>query len=273
MYKWELTTLDKLGTFNRGKQTHYPKNDPTLFENGNIPFVETQDCKSSRLFIRKVKKFYNQKGLKQGKLFPINTVCISSEGNIADSALLSKTSCLSCHIHGFNSYQGISDPKFIKYCFDFSQIKDSCLALAKSATTRLSLTTERLKIVKFPYPLFQIQQKIGDILSAYDELSENNERQIELLEALRTYFYKKLLLNNFQNNWKRLKLEEMASITKGTKPASHALQNQYIYIYIWWKCVSFLYFFIWYKKIFNFLWKLCCYFYISRRDKFSHKTF
>ncbi|ADX98321.1 restriction endonuclease subunit S [Mycoplasma suis] len=175
--KWEWVTLDKLGTFHRGKQTHYPKNDRTLFEGGTIPFIETQDCKSSRLFIKDVRKFYNQKGLQQGRLFPKNTVCISNNGNVADSAILDSQSCLSCDVHGFNSFSGISDPFFIKYCFDFSKVKNTCISLAKSATTRLSLTTERLKIVEFPYPIYEIQQKIGSILSSRDLLIENNEMQ------------------------------------------------------------------------------------------------
>ncbi|OAL10809.1 hypothetical protein A6V39_05660 [Candidatus Mycoplasma haematobovis] len=238
MSAWELATLDKLGFISRGRQTHYPKNDPNLFWKGTIPFVETQDVKEAKLFVRQIRRYYNQKGLEQGKLFPINTVCIASEGNIADSALLNKPSCLSCHVHGFNAYEGISCPRFIKYCFDFSSIKKECISVAQAGTTRLSLTSERLLTIKFPNPPFETQKKIGDILSAYDELIENHQKQTELLEKLRSDLYKEWFINlrfpNYEKyeikdglpeGWKKLKLKDIATIQKGKKPAGYANPN------------------------------------------------
>lgn len=238
MVGWKETTLDKLGKINRGRQTHYPKNDQNLFWKGTIPFVETQDVKEARLFVRKIRRHYNQKGLEQGKLFPINTVCITNNANVADSALLRESSCLSCDVHGFNAYEGIAWPRFIKYCFDFPPIKKECIAVAQSGTTRLSLTSERLLTIKFPNPSFQTQNKIADILSAYDELIENHEKQIEILEKLRTDLYKEWFINlrfpNYEKHlikdglpegWKIVKLKDIATIQKGKKPAGYASPN------------------------------------------------
>ncbi|OAL10790.1 hypothetical protein A6V39_05780 [Candidatus Mycoplasma haematobovis] len=238
MHSWDWVSLDKLGFISRGRQTHYPKNDPNLFWKGTIPFVETQDVKEAKLFVRQIRRYYNQKGLEQGKLFPINTVCIASEGNIADSSLLNIPSCLSCHVHAFKAYEGIACPRFIKYCFDFSSIKKECISVAQSGTTRLSLTSERLLTIKFPNPSFETQKKIGDILSAYDELIENHQRQIEILEKLRTDLYKEWFINlrfpNYEKyeikdglpeGWRTVKLKDIATIQKGKKPAGYANPN------------------------------------------------
>ncbi|AGX89151.1 restriction endonuclease subunit S [Mycoplasma parvum] len=234
MNKWKWVTLDKLGLLENGMSLSVKMiNFEALFKGKNIPFIDGSDISRSKLWLLKNGRYCNFKRFSnKAKLFPKNTVCIVRCGTSGDSALLKASSCLSDKVYGFNSFKEISNPKFIKYCFDFPIIKEKIVSLSKSSTAQPVLSFQKLRIVKFPLPPFVIQQKIGNILSAYDELTENNERQIELLEALRTYFYKKLLLNNFQNNWKRLKLEEMATIIKGTKPASHALQNQYIYIYM-----------------------------------------
>ncbi|OAL10405.1 hypothetical protein A6V39_03145 [Candidatus Mycoplasma haematobovis] len=235
MPDWKETTLDKLGFISRGRQTHYPKNDPNLFWKGTIPFVETQDVKEAKLFVRQIRRYYNQKGLEQGKLFPINTVCITNNANVADSALLRESSCLSCDVYGFNAYEGISCPRFIKYCFDFAPIKKECISVAQAGTTRLSLTSERLLTIKFPNLSFETQKKIGDILSAYDELIENCERQIELLEELRTSLYKEWFINlrfpNHENceinkglpeDWKILDLKKITQIFTGKRNANFA---------------------------------------------------
>lgn len=46
---------------------------------------------------------------------------------------------------------------------------------------------ERLPI---PYPSLEVQKKIGDVLSAYDDLIENNRRRIQLLEQAARLLYK-----------------------------------------------------------------------------------
>ena len=48
--KWELKTLDQLGTVSRGRSKHRPRNDPSLF-GGIYPFIQTADVKSANFYI------------------------------------------------------------------------------------------------------------------------------------------------------------------------------------------------------------------------------
>ncbi|OAL10409.1 hypothetical protein A6V39_03165 [Candidatus Mycoplasma haematobovis] len=179
---WELVTLDKLGNCQLGKQFHKPKYDPCLFENGHIPFVQGQHV-NGKLYVNSVEKYYNEFGLKQSLSFPGDTVCITS-GTRIESAILKFSSCLSSDLWGFNSFELVSDPVFIKYCFNFSEIQRQLVAI--SSVGRKYLSLERLFKVPFPKPLLDIQQKIGRILSTYDLLIENYEKQIDLLKNQRT---------------------------------------------------------------------------------------
>ncbi|WP_081475795.1 restriction endonuclease subunit S [Mycoplasma suis] len=80
------------------------------------------------------------------------------------------------------------------------------------------------------------QERIGDTLSAYDELIENNERQIEVLQGVRTAIFKEWFINlRFPNyltyeterereresrlpdSWQYQKIEEIAIFKKGKK--------------------------------------------------------
>ena len=61
--------------------------------------------------------------------------------------------------------------------------------------TVLGATVDRIPLVKFPnfpveLPTLEIQYKIADILSAYDDLIENNQKQIKLLEEAAQRLYK-----------------------------------------------------------------------------------
>jgi type I restriction enzyme, S subunit len=59
-----------------------------------------------------------------------------------------------------------------------------------SGTTVLGIKQSELRQVKIPYFELSIQQKIASILSAYDDLIENNLRRIKLLEDMAQALYR-----------------------------------------------------------------------------------
>ena len=116
---WTVFSLNELGTFSRGKSKHRPRNDNILFENGDIPFVQTGDIKKSVLHINSCSSFYNNVGLKQSKLWPKGTMCITIAANIADTAILSFPACFPDSIVGFNS-NSKTDEYFMHYLFQYT---------------------------------------------------------------------------------------------------------------------------------------------------------
>lgn len=52
------------------------------------------------------------------------------------------------------------------------------------------MSWQKLSTIEFPAPPFEIQHRIADILSAYDDLIENNRKQIKLLEEAAQRLYK-----------------------------------------------------------------------------------
>jgi len=184
--KWEKKTLDELGTVGRGRSKHRPRNDPKLF-GGKYPFIQTADVKNANFYIRNFSSTYNEEGLAQSKLWPAGTLCITIAANIADTGILAIPACFPDSIMGFVANEEIADTRFVKYCFDVLQ--KECKQISQG-TAQDNLSWEKLSTIKFLVPPLQTQKRIASILSAYDDLIENNQKQIKLLEEAAQRLYK-----------------------------------------------------------------------------------
>ena len=183
---WEYKRLDELGTISRGKSKHRPRNDPSLF-GGKYPFIQTADVKNANFYITEYTQTYSEKGLAQSRLWEKGTLCITIAANIADTGILYIDACFPDSIMGFIPYKDKSDVRYVKYCFDILQ--KQCQQISQGATQD-NLSWEKLSTIRFPVPSLEKQKRIADILFAYDELIENNQKQIKLLEEAAQRLYK-----------------------------------------------------------------------------------
>lgn len=78
------------------------------------------------------------------------------------------------------------DTKYIKYCLDYKL--PSLLQIAGGATTFPNLRMD--DICQFKIPYHSSRHKIAAILSAYDDLIENNTRRIKILEEMAQAIYR-----------------------------------------------------------------------------------
>lgn len=184
--KWELKTFDEIGFIGRGKSRHRPRNAEHLY-GGEYPFVQTGDIKAANFRINEYSQTYNEAGLAQSKLWKEGTLCITIAANIADTAILGIDACFPDSVIGFVPYEDKSDVRFVKYFFDIFQARMKSIAVG-AAQDNLSL--EKLLTFKIPTPPLPTQRKIASILSAYDDLIENNLKRIKLLEEKAQLHYK-----------------------------------------------------------------------------------
>ena len=183
---WEYKTLDQLGEVSRGRSKHRPRNDSSLF-GGEYPFIQTADVKAANFYITEYDTTYNEKGLAQSKLWHPGTLCITIAANIADTGILAMDACFPDSVMGFIPYDEVADVRFVKYCFDILQ--QNCKKISQGAAQD-NLSWEKLSTILFPAPPVAVQKKIADILSTFDDLIENNQKQIKLLEEAAQRLYK-----------------------------------------------------------------------------------
>ena len=231
---WEYKTLDQLGEVSRGRSKHRPRNDPSLF-GGKYPFIQTADVKAANFYITEYDTTYNEKGLAQSRLWNPGTLCITIAANIADTGILAMDACFPDSVMGFLPYEGIADVRFVKYCFDILQ--QNCKKISQGAAQD-NLSWEKLSTILFPAPPIEVQTKIADILSTYDNLIENNKKQIKLLEEAAQRLYKEWfidlrfpghettpIVDGVPEGWKQLALEQITPILTGKKDANFSTED------------------------------------------------
>ena len=220
----QFKRLTEVGSVGRGKSKHRPRNDPQLY-GGKYPFIQTGDVKAALFYLTTYSQTYNDRGLSQSKLWPPGTLCITIAANIADTAILGIPACFPDSIIGFTPSAEKSDAKYIKYCLDTYKIRIQAIS---QGTTQDNLSVEKLLSFRFRIPDYTVQKKIAAVLSAYDDLIENNRRRIALLERMAEQLYREWFVRfrfpghqhaKFEKgrpaSWPVRKLPEIAKITYG----------------------------------------------------------
>lgn len=184
---WPRYKLDELGFVSRGRSRHRPRDAVHLY-GGPYPFVQTGDVKHSGLYLTKYQQTYSEEGLAQSKIWPVGTLCITIAANIADTSILGIKACFPDSVIGFVPDPKKADARFIKYLFD-ATLKSRYSAFTQGATQD-NLSQGKLLSIEFTAPDVRVQQSIADVLSAYDQLIENNHLRIALLEDAAHQLYK-----------------------------------------------------------------------------------
>jgi type I restriction enzyme S subunit len=219
---WTEKGLDDLGYVSRGRSKHRPRDAGHLY-GGAYPFIQTGDVKHSTLYVTQYNQTYSDSGLAQSKLWKTGTLCITIAANIADTAILGIDACFPDSVIGFVPDDDKADARFIKYLFDTRMQKRFKRFTQGAAQDNLS--QEKLLSLKFSVPDVDVQKRIADILSTYDEFFENNRRRIQLLEqAVKLLFQEWFVLlrfpgheriqfvNDVPSEWRSLHLPDIITI-------------------------------------------------------------
>ena len=126
----------------------------------------------------------------------------------------------------------IADSKFVFYQLQLPKTIGWVVNHAVGSTM-LNLNTSILGNIPLVIPPLETQQKIASILSAYDNLIENNQKQIKLLEEAAQRLYKEWFVDlrfpGFESTeivdgvpwgWKIQKLSDVADVVMGQSPKS-----------------------------------------------------
>lgn len=129
------------------------------------------------------------------------------------------------------------EPKFVFYQLKKAETIGWVVNHAVGSTM-LNLNTSILSAVPVDIPQIETQRKIVSILSAYDELIENNQKQIKLLEEAAQRLYKEWFVDlrfpgyedveivyGVPEGWRKANLPEIAPIVTGKKDANFGTVN------------------------------------------------
>lgn len=187
---WKYHYLAYAGDLGRGKSKHRPRNDKRLF-GGPYPFFQTSEVKAQEI-INSYTQTYSEFGLKQSKLWPAGTLCITIAANIAETGFLGIDACFPDSIVGYTPYESIIDIKYIDYFFQSAKRRISAYAPA-TAQKNINLTT--LENLLIPYcsknEQGQVVKEIESRLSICEKVEQSINDSLEKAKALRQSILKK----------------------------------------------------------------------------------
>lgn len=213
--KWERKTINELCEIKGGKRL--PKNHELIEVETNHPYIRARDIGNGIIdFSKPVYLQENTFNFISRYTVKADDIVLTIVGaNIGDVGLIPK------HLDGANltenavkltSFNENCHFKYLLYYFLLPGKKKQLEQVAAgSAQGKLGLY--KIKDIEVPIPSLPTQRKIASILSAYDDLIENNLKRIKLLEEKAFVSYKLLVKSE------KFKLEELYDTSSGGTPS------------------------------------------------------
>ena len=155
-----------------------------------IPWIKTREINYCR--ITDTETYISQEGLNNSsaKLIPANSVIVAmyGQGDTAGRVAINKipvaTNQACCNLI---IDEAKADYRFVYY--KLSTLYEKLVSL-KNGGAQPNLNAAIIKSLEIKIPSLEMQHNISDMLSAYDDLIENNQKQIKLLEEAAQRLYK-----------------------------------------------------------------------------------
>ena len=129
------------------------------------------------------------------------------------------------------------NPDFLAYFLLAPEQQYGLLGTANGATVA-HVNIPTIRELKIQLPSLEKQTRIAEIITTYDDLIENNQKQIKLLEEAAQRLYKEWFVNlrfpgqettpitdGVPEGWKQLSLEQIAPILTGKKDANFSTED------------------------------------------------
>ena len=130
--------------------------------------------------------------------------------------------------------------RFLFYLFNTRPVRGQIEGSSTGAKVKHT-APKRIKAVRIAIPPVEVQERIADILSAYDDLIENNRRRIALLEEAAQQLYKEwfvrlhfpghentIIIDGVPEGWTIQTLSYVASVNGNNLPSSFDGEIEYV---------------------------------------------
>ncbi len=181
-----------LSFFDGDRSSKYPKKSE--FQTEGIMFLNASSTSGGTFDITEVNYISPEKyeTITKGRIKP-NDIILTTRGNgVGDSFLFKEKygeALINAQMLIIRCDDANLSPQFLYYYFINPSCKDNFVNSA-SGSAQPQLPIKCLKEIEIKYPPLPTQRKIASILSAYDDLIENNLKRIKLLEEQAFIEYK-----------------------------------------------------------------------------------
>ncbi|MDE6017111.1 MAG: restriction endonuclease subunit S [Acetatifactor sp.] len=176
--------------------------DKEYVANG-LPVLKVTNCKPKGFVIEGIDFLPITSATKYAKnrlqLRDVVIATVGSHPNLVDSAA-GRSSIVNSLVQGFYLNQNavclrtkdndILDQSYLGYHTKYRIFQHFIQMRGRGAANQMRIAISAIKAYEFDFPDIDVQRRIANILSAYDDLIENNQKQIKLLEEAARRLYK-----------------------------------------------------------------------------------
>lgn len=180
---WPTAPFGEIGTLDRGKSRHRPRDAAELY-GGVYPFIQTGDVSNSGGRITQHTATYSELGLKQSRLWPRGTLCITIAANIAKTGVLDFDACFPDSVVGFLPGERVRT-EYVQSWLGFLQ--PTLEANAPQAAQK-NINLEILRNLPVPVPPLELQdtfdQRCNAVFSIQSQQSDATAKAQTTFDAL-----------------------------------------------------------------------------------------
>lgn len=209
-----------------------------------LPVLKVTNCKPKGFLIDDINYLPTSSATKYAKhkvqRGDVIIATVGSHPNLVDSAA-GRSCIINSLVDGFYLNQNavcirtkdndILDQGYLGYHAKYREFQHYIQMRGRGAANQMRIAIGAIKGYEFDFPEIDIQRKIAYILSAYDNLIENNQKQIKLLEEAARRLYKEwfvdlrfpgyedvAIVDGVPEGWKKDRAESFFNITIGKTP-------------------------------------------------------
>lgn len=180
---WPRQKLGDLGSLDRGKSRHRPRDEPSLF-GGPYPFIQTGDVSNCSWEITEFTQTYSELGLAQSRLWPAGTLCITIAANIGKTGILGFDACFPDSVVGFVPGNRVR-VEFIQYWLRTLQAR---LEEEAPQAAQKNINLQTLRELDLAVPPLSLQnefaERIGEIRGLLKPQAATERRLNDLFQSL-----------------------------------------------------------------------------------------
>lgn len=235
MSEWKITRVSQMAEILSGGT---PKTEVEEYWNGNIPWLSVKDFAGDARKVYDSEKHISELGLNSSAtqlLYPGDLI-ISARGTVGEIAQIGKTSAFNQSCYGLKVADGYSSD-YLYYMLKYQVRYLKSVANGAVFDTIVVKTFDRMKA---SVPDLPTQKRIADVLSAYDDLIESNNRRIALLEKAAQELYREWFVrfrfpgyenakfeNGLPEGWKYIRFGNAIEIIDGDRGVNYPKQEEF----------------------------------------------
>lgn len=177
--KWKTESLSDVGTLERGKSRHRPR-DAAFLLGGPYPLVQTGDVANSGGMITTFSETYSEAGLGQSRLWPKGTLCITIAANIGRTGILNFDACFPDSVVGFTPGPAVK----VEFVREWFELIRQGLEERAPAVAQKNINLKILRALDIIHPPRSLQREFSDRVRAIRRLEEKQKHAAKNAETL-----------------------------------------------------------------------------------------